>query len=279
MGLKPMEVGVFLSSLGIGDLIEAVTKATELGFRAIQTPPLSAEWRTGARKADLVQAIKDAGLYVSAVCAGFEGESYADIPTVRRTVGYVDAATVDERVDVTIEYGDLAVELASPVVTTHIGFVPEDRSDPVYARQLDATRRVADALKEKGLLFGLETGQEEALPQRRFIEEVDRDNLRVNFDPANMILYGKQKPIEALEILRDYVFHVHCKDGKWPTEEGKLGTEVPLGQGEVDIPAYVAKLKDIGYTNVLTIEREGGTSRIPDITKAKALLERLRDQG
>ncbi len=279
MELKPMEVGVFLSSLGIADRIEAVAKARELGFRSIQTPPLSAEWRTGARKADLVKAIKDAGLYVSAVCAGFEGESYADIPTVQRTVGYVDSATVDERVAVTIEYGDLAVELESPVVTTHIGFVPEDRSDPVYARQLDASRRVADALKEKGLLFGLETGQEEALPQKHFIEEVARDNLKVNFDPANMILYGKQKPVEALEILRDYVFHVHCKDGKWPTEQGKLGTEVPLGEGEVDIPAYVAKLKEIGYTYVLTIEREGGTSRIPDITKAKALLERLRDQG
>jgi len=279
MGLKPMEVGVFLSSLGIGDRIQAVAKAKELGFLAIQTPPLSADWRTGAKKADLVQAIKDAGLYVSAVCAGFEGESYADIPTVQRTVGYVDAATVDERVQATIEYGDLAVELDSPVVTTHIGFVPEDQDDPVYARQLDATRRVCDGLAEKGLLFGLETGQEEALPQRRFIEAVARPNLKVNFDPANMILYGKQKPVEALEILRDYVFHVHCKDGRWPTEEGKLGTEVPLGEGEVDIPAYVAKLKEIGYTNVLTIEREGGSSRIPDVRQAKALLERLRDQG
>jgi len=276
--LKPMEVGVFLSSLGIADRIEAVAKARELGFLAIQTPPLSPQWRTGARKADLVSAIKDAGLYVSAVWAGFEGESYADIPTVRRTVGYVDPATVDERVAATIEYGDLAVELGSPVVTTHIGFVPEDRDDPVYARQLDATRRVCDGLAEKGLLFGLETGQEEALPQRRFIEEVARPNLKVNFDPANMILYGKQKPVEALEVLRDYVFHVHCKDGRWPTEEGKLGTEVPLGEGEVDIPAYVAKLKEIGYTNVLTIEREGGTSRIPDVMQAKALLERLRDQ-
>jgi len=276
--LKPMEVGVFLSSLGIADRIEAVAKAKELGFLAIQTPPLSADWRSGPRRADLVQAIKDAGLYVSAVCAGFEGESYADIPTVQRAVGYVDPATVDERVAATIEYGDLAVELGSPVVTTHIGFVPEDRDDPVYARQLDATRRVCDGLAEKGLLFGLETGQEEALPQRRFIEEVARPNLKVNFDPANMILYGKQKPVEALEVLRDYVFHVHCKDGRWPTEEGKLGTEVPLGEGEVDIPAYVAKLKEIGYTNVLTIEREGGTSRIPDVMQAKALLERLRDQ-
>ncbi len=279
MELKPMEVGVFLSSLGIADRIEAVAKAKELGFLSIQTPPLSADWRTGAQKSDFVQAIKDTGLYVSAVCAGFEGESYADIPTVQRTVGYVDAATVDERVAATIEYGDLAVELESPVVTTHIGFVPEAQDDPVYARQLDATRRVCDGLAEKGLLFGLETGQEEALPQRHFIEAVDRPNLKVNFDPANMILYGKQKPVEALEVLRDYVFHVHCKDGRWPTEEGKLGTEVPLGEGEVDIPAYVAKLKEIGYTNVLTIEREGGTSRIADVMQAKALLERLRDEG
>ena len=279
MELRPMEVGVFLSSLGIADPLEAVAKAEELGFRAVQTPPLGAEWRTGARRAEFVQAIKEAGLFVSAVCAGFEGESYADIAAVRRTVGFVDPATVEERVAATIEYADLAVELGSPVVTSHIGFVPEDTEDPIYRRQLEATRRVSDALAQRGLKFGLETGQEEALPQRHFIEEVGRENLTVNFDPANMILYGRQNPIEALEVLRDYVFHVHCKDGRWPTEEGKLGTEVPLGEGEVDIPAYVAKLKEIGYTYVLTIEREGGTSRIPDIMQAKALLERLRDQG
>lgn len=279
MDLKPMEVGVFLSSLGIADPLEAVAKAKELGFRAVQTPPLGPEWRTGARRADLVGALKEAGLFVSAVCAGFEGESYADIAAVRRTVGFVDPATVDERVAATIEYADLAVELGSPVVTSHIGFIPEDREDPVYRRQLEATRRVSDALAERGLKFGLETGQEEAWLQKQFIEEVARENLRVNFDPANMILYGKQKPIEALETLRDYVFHVHCKDGRWPTEEGKLGTEVPLGEGEVDIPAYIAKLKEIGYTYVLTIEREAGEDRIGDILRAKALLERLRDEG
>jgi len=278
MDLKPMEVGVFLSSLGIADHIEAVAKAKELGFRAIQTPPLAPDWRTGAEKAPFVGVVKGAGLHVSAVCAGFEGESYADIPTVKRTVGYVDEATVHQRINVTLEYARLAQELDCPVVTTHIGFVPEDRDDPVYARQLMAVRRVCDALAGMNLLFGLETGQEEALPMKHFIEAVGRPNLRVNFDPANMILYGKQNPVQALGILKDYVCHVHCKDGKWPTEEGKLGTEVPLGEGEVDIPAYVHKLKEIGYTGILTIEREAGTNRIGDIVQAKQLLERLRDE-
>ena len=278
MGLRPMEIGVFLSSMGIQDPIAAVGKAKELGFRAIQTPPLARDWLTGAKQRNLVETIRGAGLFVSAVCAGFEGESYADIPTVKRTVGFVDPAVVNQRVSETIEYAELALELKSPVVTVHIGFVPEDRNDPVYRRQLDATRKIADALQKMGLLFGLETGQEEAALQKRFIEEAGRPNLKVNFDPANMILYGKQKPIEALEVLRHYVFHVHCKDGTWPTQPDQLGTEVPLGEGEVDIPAYMSKLKEMGYTYVLTIEREAGASRIADIMHARKLLERLRDQ-
>jgi L-ribulose-5-phosphate 3-epimerase len=91
-----------------------------------------------------------------------------------------------------------------------------------------------------------------------------------------MILYGKDKPIEALGTLRDYVVSVHCKDGVWPEQEGELGSETPLGEGQVDIPAFVAKLKEIGYAGPLTIEREAGDDRIGDIMRGRKLLERLR---
>jgi sugar phosphate isomerase/epimerase len=120
-------------------------------------------------------------------------------------------------------------------------------------------------------------GQETAEELLAFIRAVDRPNLGINFDPANLILYGKDRPIEALESVKDHVVSCHCKDGVWPTEEGQLGSEMPLGQGQVDVPAFVAKLKAIGYAGPLTIEREAGDDRIGDILRGKALLESLRD--
>ena len=111
---------------------------------------------------------------------------------------------------------------------------------------------------------------------RRFIDDVDRDNLRVNFDPANMILYGNDQPIPALDLLGRWVDGVHCKDGRWPTEPNQLGHETPLGEGDVDIPRWIEKLISIGFRGPLTIEREiSGEEQRRDILKAKALLEGL----
>jgi sugar phosphate isomerase/epimerase len=154
--------------------------------------------------------------------------------------------------------------------------VPIDPGDPLYVSLVGVIQKIADACAEQGLGLSLETGQETAEELREFIHAVDRPNLGINFDPANLILYGKDRPIEALESVRDWVVSCHCKDGVWPTTEGELGSEMPLGEGQVDIPAFVAKLKGIGYQGPLTIEREAGDDRIGDILRAKALLESLR---
>jgi sugar phosphate isomerase/epimerase len=185
---------------------------------------------------------------------------------------------------------DFAAELGVPSFACHIGFVPEGKSHPDYTAVRDIVRRVCDYTAQYRMTFALETGQEPAQVMKAFIEDVGRDNLRINFDPANLILYGTGDPIEALAVLAPWVASVHVKDGNWPSPDkpGSLGTEMPLGKGAVGIDRFVAKLREIGYSGPLTIEREvsleqamddrhkEGLSHLADIRNAIALLETLR---
>ena len=139
---------------------------------------------------------------------------------------------------------------------------------------VEAVGRLADHCKKNGQVFALETGQESAPALLSFLGDLGRDNVKVNFDPANMILYGSGEPVEALGIVADHVVSVHAKDGKWPTQEGKLGTEFRLGEGDVGIDRFVATLKEIGYDGALTIEREipDWGQKVSDLVEAKKLL-------
>jgi sugar phosphate isomerase/epimerase len=201
--------------------------------------------------------LREYKLRLTAVFAGFEGESYADIPTVVRCVGLVPAATRTERVKELKEIADFAKLLECSVVGLHIGFVPHDRSEPLYQEMITVTRDVCDHLKRNGQALHLETGQESADTLVAFIGDVGRDNLFINFDPANMILYGSGEPIAALKKVGRWVRSVHCKDGKWAKHPGEeWGQEVPLGQGDVGIENYLRTLREVGYQGPLTIERE-----------------------
>jgi len=212
------------------------------------------------------------------VFSAYRGESYADIPTVQKTVGFIPRDTRAEREARTIEASNFTAALGVASLATHIGFVPHDRQDPEYQAVRDMVRRVCDHCVARGQTFALETGQEPAATLGQFIADVDRPNLRINFDPANMILYGTGDPIEALEMVKSQVISVHCKDGDWPAGgAGALGLERPLGQGAVGMERFIAKLKQIGYTNALTIEREAhGEEQRRDILAAIELLRRLR---
>jgi L-ribulose-5-phosphate 3-epimerase len=218
---------------------------------------------------------------VAAVCS-YTGEDYADVPTVQTTVGLVPKGTRAERVARTKAVSDVARGLAIESVACHIGFVPEDPEEALYAEVRDVARDICDHCGENGQSFTLETGQEPARVLLRFIEDVDRPNLKINFDPANMILYGTGDPIEALDVLAKRVLSVHCKDGDWPPRDEPLalGKERPLGEGSVDMPRFLAKLKEIGYRGVLTIEREGVDEerQAGDIRKAIALLKKLKGE-
>ena len=274
--MQPMEIGVFLSSTGIADPFEATKKLRELGIRSAQVGFQPPEFYTRENAVKLRACMDENGVTPTLCFCGFQDESYADIPAVRETVGYLNPDTLQERLDVTMKTIHFAEALGAEGIAAHIGFVPPDKTDPLHQKLVATMRTIADAAGAQGLNFHLETGQERANELLEFIHEVDRGNVYINFDPANMILYGMDRPVEALELLKDYVRSCHCKDGIWPTEEGKLGQEAPLGEGQVDIPAFVAKLKEIGYTGPLTIEREAGDDRIGDILRGKELLESLR---
>jgi sugar phosphate isomerase/epimerase len=214
------------------------------------------------------------------VFAAFTGEDYADIPTVERTVGLIPGATRAERERRTWAISDFAAVVGAPSIALHVGFVPEDTSDANYIAVRDMVRRIADHATTGNQTFALETGQEPAEGLLRFFEDVNRPNLRINFDPANMILYGSGDPIEALDVLGKHVVTVHAKDGDWPPQgvPGALGTERALGQGAVGMERFIAKLKEIGYRGTLNVEREGQTPEQwrADVRMAIELLTRLR---
>jgi len=275
MALKPMAIGVML---GVGEAPEeSLKKVLDVGVTNAQMGRPPDAWLTPAKATELKKMIKKSGVTITTVFCGFDGESYADIPTVRATVGLVPKATRKARLKKSKQIADFAKILGVKNVAAHIGFVPEDPCDPDYKDIARTVRNFADHLARNKQNLCLETGQETGECLLRFIQDLARRNVKVNFDPANMILYGSGEPIPALKLVGQYVAGVHCKDGVGPTETDKLGTEVPLGKGKVNIPRFIQTLADLGYRGPLTIEREiTGDQQKKDIVKARKLLERIR---
>jgi sugar phosphate isomerase/epimerase len=273
-------IGVFTSiDAGLGVHLEV---ARELGVPTVQIHGPHKENRTPAAAESFLKKCEQAGIGVTAVFGGFDGESYADIATTARTVGLVPESTRAARLQEMKEIADFARVLSCSTVALHIGFVPADRSSASYRNLLDTTRNLLDHLTKNSQQLNLETGQESADHLLEFIADVKRDNLFINFDPANMILYGTGNPIEALEKVGSYVRSVHCKDAKWATPESRgnrWGSEVPLGDGDVGMETYLRTLDRLGYHGPLTIEREiahDPERQKIDIGHAVRLLESLR---
>jgi len=275
MALEPMAIGVML---GVGESPEeSLKKVLDVGVRCAQMGRPPDAWLKPAKAAELKKMIRKAGVTITTVFCGFDGERYDDIPTVQQTVGFVPKATRSARLKKARQIADFARVLGVRNVAAHVGFVPEDHTTREYREIVRAVGSFADYLKKNGQNLCLETGQETGECLLRFIRDLGRRNVKVNFDPANMILYGSGEPIPALKLVGKYVAGVHCKDGTWPTEKDKLGTEVPLGKGKVNIPRFVQTLADLGYRGPLTIEREiSGDQQKKDIVKARKLLERVR---
>lgn len=253
--MEKWPIGVFTSlDAGLGVKLEV---AHELGVPTIQLHAPHQTTRTAAHAEKFLKRLDSLGIKLTAVFGGFEGESYADIPTVVRTVGLVPPATRATRTREMKEIADFTKLLGCNVVALHLGFIPHDSADPLYREVLDVTRDLCDHVKRNGQNLHLETGQESADGLLAFIRDVGRDNLFVNFDPANMILYGTGEPIAALKKIGGLVRSVHCKDGTWAARPGQeWGREVPLGEGDVGMENYLRTLVEIGYTGPLTIERE-----------------------
>lgn len=270
---EPLSLGV---TLNLGDDARAAfRRLNDLGLPTAQIyAPHS------LAPGDVLEAAAETNSEITSVIAHFAGERYDDIPTVSATVGLVPEATREARVAELLGVAHFAKALGVRQVQAHIGFIPEEANDPRYPVLVEMTQGICEQLVMTGQVFALETGQETAATLLRFLNDVGYENLRVNFDPANMVLYGNDNPLKALELLFPYIESVHAKDGAWPSEAQRsvqgLGTEMPLGEGDVDIPRFLTTLLELGYRGAITIEREiAGEQQRLDILKGKSLIEQV----
>jgi L-ribulose-5-phosphate 3-epimerase len=260
MTIEPLAIGVCSWSLQVKNVPELKRLLDQLGVSVVQIAcgdPHHATWDEGDR---LPEAARAAGLQMSGAMLGFPGEDYSTPQTIQRTGGFGDPATRSER----LERFRWALERTRALGLTdlmlHAGFLPEP-GDPERKPFLDTLGQVSALAAEKGIIVAFETGQETADLLRRTLDDLRCPNLKVNFDPANMLLYDKGDPLRAVEILGADIRSVHVKDANRPTRPGVWGEEVPLGQGQVNIRAFVLALKKIGYRGPLCIEREVGTQQ------------------
>ena len=225
--------------------------------------------------AEFHDVILEKGWTVSSTMIGFPQEDYSTLESIRRTGGIVpddcwevNRSLIEEAIEKTAEAG-------IPFLSFHAGFI--DHNDAVsYLKFCGRMCELGDEAKEKNIGLLLETGQESAEDLRRCLEDLNHPALGVNFDPANMILYGKGDPIDAVRTLAPWIKHVHIKDAVKPVELGEWGVEVPWGDGEVDGVRFIQILEEIGYTGALAIEREAGDSRMADIKLAVKRLGELK---
>lgn len=195
------------------------------------------------------------------------------------TIGVIPPKYRAARIDALRQVSDFAKELGIGQVQTHCGFMPEDPADPLYPQAVEAIRTVAQHCQGNGQYFLMETGQETPTTMSRMIRDVNMPNLAVGLDTANLILYGKANPVDAVDILGPHVRSIHAKDGRWPTDPSELGEEVLIGKGLVDFRAVFTKLHKIGYSGAVTIEREtSGPQQIEDVRAEKVYLQRILDE-
>ncbi len=273
--MEKWATGIFTSIRGgLGAGLDSVRG---LGVSTVQLHAPAPDYRTPERTAQLKEQFAAAGIEVTVVFAGFEDDDYATVERVKETVGLVPKDRRARRLAEVLQIADFAHRLGVEAIGMHLGLVPTDAADPEFAAVVAVTRQVCDHCATKGQRFHLETGQETAADLLHFIKAVGRDNLAVNFDPANMILYGAGNPLAALDVVGRYVKSVHCKDASYTREPGQPWYEdAPLGQGDVGIEAFLRKLNDLGYAGALTIEREYSPDQAGDLKAALGLLEALR---
>jgi L-ribulose-5-phosphate 3-epimerase len=273
MPLEPLVVGVCSWSLQVKSVPELKGILDRLGVDVVQIAcgdPHHAAWDEGDA---MPAAAKAADFRMSGAMLGFPGEDYTTPATIQKTGGFGDPATRPERLDRLCWALDRTRELGLRDLTMHAGFIPEPGNAERRAF-LDTLAKVADFAKTKDVTVAFETGQETADLLRLTLDDLKCPNLKVNFDPANMLLYDKGDPLRAVEILGPDIKSVHVKDAKRTSVAGAWGEEVPLGQGQVDIAAFLKALRKIGYRGPLCIEREVGdqAARFRDIAQGIAFV-------
>jgi sugar phosphate isomerase/epimerase len=266
MPLPPLAIGVCSWSLQVKSIPELKKLMGRLGCNVVQIAcgdPHHADWEEGE---NLPAVAKQAGFQLTGAMLGFPGEDYTTPQTIQKTGGFGDPATRPERLERFQWALKRTLDLGLQDLMLHAGFIPEP-GKPDRKPFLDTLAKVADLAKARNVTVSFETGQETADLLKQTLDELKCANLRINFDPANMLLYEKGDPIRAVELLGPYIRSVHVKDAIMTKVPGTWGDEVPLGQGQVNIKKFIATLKKVGYTGPLCIEREVGNQeeRVRDI--------------
>lgn len=230
---------------------------------ALDPVRLGGEWADGPAK------LKDLGVSLAGGMVTTVGEDYSTLETIKRTGGVVPDATWPETFANFRQMAPMAQRAGIDQIMFHAGFLPHEKSDPQYRKLADRLGQVADLFADHGLTCSLETGQEAATDLRAFLEDLGKPNVRVNFDPANLILYDKGDPIAGLQTLLPYVASCHIKDAKKTKTPGTWGEEVTVGTGEVDWRAFFATLGS-HFSGTLAIEREAGEQRLADLRTANS---------
>ena len=270
-----MELGVLVNLKETG-IEESIKSVRDLGFEWCQI----CCWKPSLFTSDVADEVRGAcekyGVKISTFWCGWSGPTCWNFTEGPLTLGLVPPEYRFKRMEELCLGSDFARMLGVDKIATHAGFLPENPNTTEYRSVIAALKVVAAHCKANGQYFLFETGQETPVTLLRAIGDIGTGNVGINLDPANLILYGKGNPVDALDVFGKYVMDIHGKDGLYPTNGNSLGRETPIGEGKVNFPLFVAKLKEIGYDGTITIEREiSGEQQIKDILSAKTLLEGL----
>ena len=270
------KLGVLIALRTETDIREEMRKAKEIGCECCQLTVWNMAHYTDAKAAEIVAAAKEFDIEISTLWAGWSGPREWNFTGGPMTLGIVPAAYRMKRTEEILMGADFAVKIGAPRIATHVGFLPENMSDPQYFDILAALRYIAKECQQKGINFLFETGQETPVTMLRYIEELGMENVGINMDTANLILYGKANSADAISVFGKYVMDTHIKDGFYPTNGKKLGKEVKVGDGMANIPLVIERLQEVNYTGNYIIEREiSGEQQTKDIIETLEYLRKI----
>lgn len=267
------EIGALINYKAEDDIVETFRKACEMGLKSCQLCIWNEEYYNKEHAERVKAALLETDFKISTVWAGWDGPCEWNATYGPSTIGLVPPAYREARVKALIKASDFAEALGVKYIATHVGFIPINPKDPDFVGTAGALRHVCRYMKAKGQSFLFETGQETPITVVRMIEEIGTGNCGINFDTANLILYGMGNPIDAIDVFGKYIRDTHIKDGFFPSDTYSNGKQVRVGEGRANIPEVIKKLRKLGYEGPFTIEREiSGEQQQKDIAEARELL-------
>ena len=267
------QIGVMIVYKKTTNILEEFEKIKALELDSCQFSMWDTTMYTDETAKAILDATEKTGVTVSALWAGWAGPKEWNFSYGPSTLGLVPPAYRDSRLKELFCGADFAEKIGVNKIITHVGFLPENPDDLNFTGTVAALRSLCNYMKAKGQYFLFETGQETPVTMLRAIQAIGTDNVGINFDTANLLLYGKANTLDALDVFGKYVMETHIKDGFYPTDGMSLGKECRAGEGKANIPAVVKKLRELGFNGTFTVEREiTGDQQIEDIVTARDLL-------